>query len=225
MELFEAHFSQLDGNLYYDATDGSYTMFSGRGEGKHLNYLTFRELFKHMNGRRDLTILETGVAAYGTRSTYLFNEYVRKYGGRFTSVDINPKEIAKHVSSMCPATTLVCDDSVHFLNEWVKAHPSTTADVVYLDSCDLDYLHPEPSAEHGLKEYLAILPALQPGSLLLIDDTPATPYWLDFRGPDHPKMVEYYAANGRMPGKGMYVLDFAPPSAKLMHNFQVLYKF
>jgi hypothetical protein len=100
MELFEAHFSQLEGNLYYDPTTGSYDMFKGCGEGKHLTYLTFRELFKNMGGRRNLTILETGVAAYGTRSTYLFNEYVRKYGGRFWSVDINPKEIEKRRKRM-----------------------------------------------------------------------------------------------------------------------------
>lgn len=225
MELFEAHFSQLDGSLCYDSTDDSYTMFGGKGVKKHLTYLTFKELFKQMNGRRDLTILETGVAAYGTRSTYLFNEYVRKYGGRFWSVDINPKEIVKHLSSMCPATTLVYDDSVHFLTKWVSEHQGQKADVVFLDSFDLDYSNPQPSADHGLKEYVAVLPALQEGSLLLIDDTPATPYWLDFRGPEYDKMTAYYNTHGRMPGKGMYVLDFAPAEAKLLHNFQVLYKF
>jgi hypothetical protein len=225
MELLEYHFSNLSGNLYFDTDNNTYEMFSGKGTPMHLNYLTFKELFKNMNGRRDLKILETGIASAGTMSTYLFNEYVRKYGGRLWSVDINQSLVNGHQGNMCPATTLVCQDSVKFLSDWVKFNPETPADVVYLDSWDLDWYNPNPAAQHGLNEYLAVLPALKNNSLLLIDDTPSTPYWLDTRGQLYNDMTEYFTKNSCLPGKGQYVLNTYKNADTLMHNYQVLYKF
>jgi hypothetical protein len=222
MELIEAHFSQLTGNLYYDETSGKYEMFS-RGRPMHLNYLTFKELFKNMSTDRPLNILESGIASAGTQSTYLFNEFVRKYGGRFWSVDINRALVDRHSGNMCPATTLVCEDSVSFFAEWTKKNE--TADVVYLDSWDLDFYNPNPSGVHGLREYQALVPAFRPGSLLLIDDTPSSPYWLDTRGQLYNDMIRLYTARGVFPGKGMYVLSEPKNATLLMHNYQVLYKF
>jgi len=95
-------------------------MFSNKGTGKHLNYLTFKKLFENMEKIKNPIILESGISSAGTQSTYLFNEYVKKYGGRFWSVDINKDLIDKHKNNMCPATQLVCDDSVNFFTEWSK---------------------------------------------------------------------------------------------------------
>lgn len=54
-------------------------MFSNKlGIKKHLNYLTFKNLFKEMEGIKNPYILESGIASVGTNSTYLFNEYVKK---------------------------------------------------------------------------------------------------------------------------------------------------
>ena len=225
MELLEAHFSNQPGNLYHNETTNIYEMFSGVGTPKHLNYLTFKELFAKMDGRKDLMILETGIASAGTQSTYLFNEYVKKYGGRFWSVDINSHLVNQHKENMCPATTLVQGDSVEFLKDWVKNHTDVQADVVYLDSYDLDIYNPHPSADHGLQEYLAILPALKPKSLLLIDDTPSEPYWLDSRDQMYQDMIQYYNDNGFLPGKGQYVLNYPKNADLLLHNYQVLYEF
>jgi len=221
MELLEYHFSNLDGNLYH--YNNNYEMFSDKGEAMHLNYLTFKELFKNMDGRKDLNILETGIASAGTQSTYLFNEYIRKYGGKFWSVDINPNLVNSHQGNMCPATTLICDDSVHFLNEWASTNDKV--DVVYLDSYDLDFYNPQPAAMHGLNEYLALYNVLKKDSLLLIDDTPKDPYWLDTRGQLYDDMVKYYDENKILPGKGMYVLKAHKNANLLLHNYQVLYKF
>jgi hypothetical protein len=221
MELLEYHFSNLTGNLYYH--DDNYEMFSNKGKAMHLNYLTFKELFKNMDGKRDLNILETGIASAGTQSTYLFNEYIRKYGGKFWSVDINKHLVDAHKGNMCSGTTLICDDSVNFLNEWAK--DNNKADVVYLDSYDLDFYNPNPSGMHGLNEYLALVPVLKKDSLLLIDDTPANPYWLDTRGQLYDDMVKYYDENKCLPGKGMYVLNVNKNANTLLHNYQVLYKF
>lgn len=222
MELLEAHFSQLTGNLYYNETTGTYEMFS-HGRPLHLNYLTFKELFKNMSTTRPLTILESGIASAGTQSTYLFNEFVRKYGGRFWSVDINRELVDRHAGNMCPATTLVCEDSVSFFTEWTKKND--VADVVYLDSWDLDFYNPNPAGIHGLSEYRALLPTFRPGSLLLIDDTPSSPYWLDTRGKLYSDMVQLYNAKGLFPGKGMYVLSEPKNATMLLHNYQVLYRF
>jgi hypothetical protein len=221
MELLEYHFSTLSGNLYNE--NDIYSMFSYQGKGMHLNYLTFKELFKQMNQQKNLMILETGIASAGTNSTYLFNEYIRKYGGQLWSVDINQQLIDMHKGNMCYGTTLICDDSVHFLNEWVKSYPR--ADVVYLDSWDLDWYNPHPAAKHGLNEYIAILPSLKTNSLLLIDDTPSTPYWLDTRGQLYHDMNVYYDQYKYLPGKGRYVINEHKHANTLLHNYQILYKF
>jgi hypothetical protein len=221
MELLESHFNTLTGNLYEDA--GKYEMFSNKGNAKHLNYLTFKKLFEHMDGLKEPNIVETGIASFGTNSTYLFNEYVRKYGGRFWSVDINKNLVEMHQGNMCPATQLFCDDSVHFLTEWSKTN--TFADVIYLDSYDLDFYNYEPSANHGLKEYKALQPVIKKNTLLLIDDTPQNPYWLDTRDKLFYDMVEFYDIHNFLPGKGMYILNEEKQANLLLHNYQVLYKF
>ena len=225
MELLEYHFSNISGNLFYDEITETYEMFSNVGIGKHLNYLTFKELFKNMLEIKDPQIIETGIASAGTQSTYLFNEYVKKYGGRFWSVDNNEYLVNTHQNNMCPATSLVCNDSVKFINDWVKYNNDKKIDVVYLDSYDLDWYNYHDSALHGLKEYTALLPSLKNGSLLLIDDTPRVPYWLDSRDKLYNDMMNFYTNNNYLPGKGMYILELNNRATKIIHNYQVLYKF
>ena len=84
MELLESHFNTIRGNLIYDVQTDSYEMFSNKtGIPKHINYLTFKALFEEMKHLKNPMILESGIASAGTNSTYLFNEYVKKYGGFF----------------------------------------------------------------------------------------------------------------------------------------------
>jgi hypothetical protein len=225
MELFESHFAHIDGNLYYDENAQSYNMFSNFGTPKHINYISFKELFKQMEGLKDPIILETGIASAGTHSTLLFNEYVRKYGGQFISVDINNDLVQRWSGNMCPASTLVHDDSVNFLKRWVRENPNKQANVVYLDSYDLDWYNYHPSANHGLEEFEAIKPALKENSLLLIDDTPLNPYWTDNRDKTYFDMCEFYKTHEYMPGKGMYIVKNISKEKKLLHTYQVLYKF
>jgi len=221
MELFESHFNTLTGNLCYD--NDAYEMFANKGIKKHVNYLTFKALFEQMTKMKEPIILETGIASFGTNSTYLFNEYVRKYGGRFWSVDINKALVDAHKGNMCPATELVCDDSVHFLKEW--STQNKVADVIYLDSYDLDFYNYEPSANHGLMEFKVIQPVIKENTLLLIDDTPINPYWIDSRDKLYYDMIDFYDKNHFMPGKGMYVLNEVKNATILLHNYQVLYTF
>jgi hypothetical protein len=223
MDLFESHFNNLSGNLYYDEQSNNYNLFSNIGVPKHINYLTFKKLFENMVNVKEPIILESGIASAGTQSTYLFNEYVRKYGGQFWSVDINKNLVDKHIGNMCPATHLVCDDSIHFFTNWVSNNKK--ADVIYLDSWDLDFYDPEPAGIHGLNEYKALLPSIKKNTLLLIDDTPSIPYWLDTRGKLFDDMTLFYKINNYLPGKGMYVINEPKEAATLLHNYQILYKF
>jgi hypothetical protein len=224
MELLETHFNNIDGNLIYNEKTNTYEMFSNNiGIKKHINYLTFKRLFKEMEILKTPYILESGIASAGTYSTYLFNEYVRKYGGFFWSVDINKSLVDLHKGNMCPATELICDDSVTFFNKWSKSH--NNVNVIYLDSYDLDFYNPEPSANHGLAEYKALMPVIKKDTLLLIDDTPISPYWLDYRNYLYNDMCKYYNYYNRLPGKGMFILDEITNATKLIHNYQVLYKF
>jgi hypothetical protein len=225
MELLESHFNKIGGNLTYNANINEYEMFSNpSGIKKHINYLTFKELFKQMEGLKNPYILESGIASRGTYSTYLFNEYVKKYGGFFWSVDIDKSLVETHKGNMCPATQLICDDSVSFFTEWSKQHD--VANVIYLDSYDLDFYNPVPSANHGLAEYNSLMPVIKKNTLLLIDDTPINPYWLDSRDKLYRDMCGYYTNNNNtLPGKGMYVLNEITNANKLMHMYQVLYKF
>jgi len=128
---------------------------------------------------------------------------------------------------MCPATTVVTDDSVSFLNDWCQK--GMTANAVYLDSYDLDFSNPVPSANHGLKEYYAIRPCLSAGSILLIDDTPISPYWTNSRDATYSLMKKNYETcdKYKMPGKGMYITDHitSQDATLLMHQYQLLYKF
>jgi hypothetical protein len=227
MELLESHFNTLDGNLVYDQTTNTYELFSPKQNScvhKHINYLTFKKLFEEMKTLKNPCILESGIASAGTNSTYLFNEYVRKYGGFFWSVDINQELVNQHQGNMCPATQLICDDSVHFFKNWSSSH--IVANVIYLDSYDLDFYNPTPSAEHGLAEYKSLKPVIKKDTLMLIDDTPVNPYWLDSRGQIYHDMTSYYMKNNKtMPGKGMLVLNEITNANMLLHNYQVLYKF
>lgn len=225
MELLESHFNNLEGNLVYNEEDDSYIMFSNKkGINKHLNYLTFKKLFKEMENIKNPIILESGIASYGTNSTYLFNEYVKKYGGFFWSVDINKNLVEKHKNNMCPATKLICDDSVNFFKDW--SLNNNKVDVIYLDSYDLDFYNYEPSGIHGLNEYNSLIPVIKKNTLLLIDDTPINHYWLNCRNDNlYNSMVNFYDKNNYLPGKGMYIENKITNATKLLHNYQVLYKF
>jgi len=52
-------------------------------------------------------------------------------------------------------------------------------DFIYLDSYDVDFLNTCSSTEHHLKEFNCIKHLLHEGSIVLIDDTPLSPDWLD----------------------------------------------
>jgi hypothetical protein len=188
-------------------------------------YASMREAI-HLLGQAPSLILETGMSAWGNNSSLLFDDYVRCFGGEFSTVDIRLPPLMQMRRAVGHRTQLTCDDSVRFLQRWVRSNPGRRADLVYLDSYDLNPRSPYAAALHGLREYLAIRPALGKGSLLLVDDTPVD---LDACPPEWRHDAEVFLEReGVMPGKGMLIvpyLDSTHVATKMRHGYQVLYQF
>jgi hypothetical protein len=199
--------------------------FKRRSGLDHVNYDSLRNLLRLMGGRPQV-ILETGMSAWGTDSTRLFDAYVRSFGGAFWSVDIRPEAVDALRDWVGPDTVLTCDDSVAFLARWVAENPGRAADVVYLDSWDVDdWGDPIAAAEHCMRELEAVRPALQPGSLLLIDDSPGEAKLIP--GDDHERYESLHREHGAWPGKGMLVeLELRRQHIEpVFHEYQALYRF
>jgi hypothetical protein len=191
----------------------------------HINFFTLLEAVTQLGGRPGW-ILETGSSAWGTDSSRLFDSYVSTFGGGFWSVDLRLQPMLKLRSGLSQSTTLYCDDSVRFLQRWLRQHGSGALDLVYLDSLDLDISDPVPSAVHGLREFFAIRPALKDGGLLLVDDTPASVELLP--EPVQAAARDFEARYGIVPGKGMFIELYLAGRAdvvKLRHHYQTLYRF
>jgi hypothetical protein len=200
--------------------------FARYSQPDHINYTSMRDAAVLLGGR-SATILETGTSAWGTDSTRLWDGYVRAFGGRFWSVDLRAEPRERLAGAVGPNTTLLCADSVDFLTRWVAEHPGVQPDLVYLDSYDVDFGAPEPAGEHCVRELEAVRPALGPGSLVLVDDTPGS---LDGIPPElHEAAERIHAEHGAWPGKGMFLdrwlCERGEVVEKVHHRYQVLYRF
>ena len=82
----------------------------------------------------------------------------RNDGSNVKSVDVNQEAVDVCKSLVTDKVEVICDDSVHFLSQFVKeAHAESLAvPLFYLDSFDLDWTYWQPSAVHHLKELAAI---------------------------------------------------------------------
>jgi hypothetical protein len=178
-----------------------------------------------MLNQKPAVIVETGSSAWGTNSSLLFDSYVNSFGGSFHSVDIRP-EPAKELRSLCSSKSqFFCNDSVGYLKELAKtAHQ---LDLLYLDSWDVDWQDPLPSAMHGLHEFLSIYPTLKPGSLVLIDDTPSDSSVISRVQPMHAASVAAFLRTyGFSPGKGGLIKEFLSShhiGKEIAHDYQLLW--
>lgn len=202
--------------------DGHFEKYSDK---THWNFSTMKQSLLLLNDKPGI-ILETGSSAWGTNSSRLFDAYVSNWGGDFYSVDIRIKPLLTLMNNTCNRSHFYCDDSVSFLNKWVKKNPNTKADLVYLDSWDLDTKNPLPCAMHGLSEFFAVQPALQSGSVLVIDDSPSQ---LEMYPEETREAAsKFYLKEGIYPGKGMLVdlyLSKQPKVKKIDHQYQLVYQF
>ena len=99
--------------------------------------------------------------------------------------------------------------SAHVIAWLASLADLNTVDLFYLDSYDVRWHDDRASAEHHLKEFLAIEPHLKSGCIVAIDD--------------NSRLLE----NNKRTGKGRMIVEYL--DAKGVHpiydKYQIIYKF
>ena len=145
--------------------------------------ISYKKIIKFLDSQpTPIIIVETGCLRkednfLDGQSTLIFDKYTlsRGNGSKVYTVDISPKstEICKKVVS--DNVDIVTEDSVRHLNNLVKIfiEKSIKPTMFFLDSFDVDWRYPYPSAAHHLKELTAIQKILDKNTLVVVDDAPA----------------------------------------------------
>jgi Methyltransferase domain len=191
----------------------------------HINYYTMAyalETLVALRPRRCFHIVETGCSSHGTKSTLLWDKFICEYGdehSRVISIDLNERAVNKANAETSDKTTVIHGDSLVVL-------PTLTRpiDFLYLDSMDVNFIDPLPSATHHLFEFNAIKHLLHKDSIVLIDDTPLNRDWLD-DGSRHPLYSYLPPSPAFIGGKGTFVSEELEEmgAEKLAHQYQVLW--
>jgi hypothetical protein len=176
--------------------------FSCWSQPNHQNKYGLKVAISALKNRSSI-IVETGTSAHGTDSTRIFDQYIRSFGGRFLSVDLDAYPSHRLAHQMSKKTELLVSDSVNFLSN-LQNYAIHKVDLFYLDSRDVDCKEPEASAELGLVEYNAVRHLLHSGTKLVIDSTPNSIHWI----PDEFKKSAETFQNryGVLPCKGAFVI-------------------
>ena len=174
---------------------------------------SMRYIFEYLDRKnRPVFIVETGcVRKAGNwggdgQSTILFDRFSTQWpGSAMYSVDIDPVATALCQTLVNTSTRVHTGDSVLFLRDLARNPPEgfSHADVLYLDSYDVDFDNPHLSALHHMKELLAASSLIGPETLIVVDDSPLEAAFIvsenDFIFFTQPKIS----------GKGKYVADYA----------------
>jgi hypothetical protein len=96
-------------------------------------------------------------------------------------------------------------DSIAFLRTLARNSPAEFKhiDVLYLDSFDIDFTNPHPSAFHHVKELLAISPLIGSRTLVVVDDAPLESMFVT----SSDSITFMYRPV--ISGKGKYIADYA----------------
>ena len=146
--------------------------------------VSFRKIFNYLDSiPTPIIIVETGCLRDPNnfedgQSTLLFDKYTLSRGeeSKVYTVDINSKctKVCQQVVSK--NVEITTEDSVRYLNnlshKFLKN--KTKVSMFYLDSFDLDWRYPYPSAAHHLKELTAVNRILYEDTLVVLDDSPAS---------------------------------------------------
>ena len=187
--------------------------------------ISFRKIFKYLDTLpAPIIIVETGCLReidnfLDGQSTLLFDKYTLSRGNnsKVYTVDINPKctKICKEtVSENVEITT---GDSVGYLNNLssIFLKNKTKVSMFYLDSFDLDWRYPYPSAVHHLKELTAINRILNEDTLVVLDDAPASAHITQIdkanknKENNNWKILSSPSPSPTIGGKGFLVHEFA----------------
>lgn len=171
--------------------------------------LIFEQLltFKHSN----FNIIETGSTRKPNNwkdgnSGAIFADFVSRAGGFVRSVDIDAEAVIAangHIDSQYHLAT--CSDSVSWLSSLTDLDQ---VDLFYLDSWDVKWANDAGSAEHHLKEFLAIEPYLNRDCVVAIDDNS-------------------FLSNGQRTGKGRAIHQYLESKGILpiYDDYQIIYRF
>jgi len=174
----------------------------------------FTLMFQRLLAQRkqDFKIIETGTlrnpgAWKDGQSAFLFTEFVDRHGGSVRSVDIDNNAVDTANAFIVSARfSSHCSDSVKFLQEQTDL---AEVDLFYLDSWDVKWEDDTASAEHHLKEFLAIEPHLKPGAVVAIDDN------------------SRHLADNRRTGKGRRIVEYLESKniQPIYDAYQIIYQF
>jgi len=162
--------------------------------------------------RTDFDIVETGTLRTPNnwtdgQSARLFTEFVVQHGGQVRSVDIDPEacQIARDTIAS-DQFSVALSDSVTWLEQQTDLDQ---VDLFYLDSYDVDWNNDTASAEHHLKEFMAIQSFIKPGCVVAIDDNSR---WVN---------------NHRRTGKGRAVVEYLESQGHLpiLDEYQIIFQF
>ena len=183
--------------------------------------VSFRKIFKYLDSQpTPIIIVETGCLRVKDnfldgQSTLLFDKYTLSRGeqSKVYTVDINPNstKVCKQVVS--ENVEITTGDSVRYLNNLTNnfLKNKTKVSMFYLDSFDIDWRYPYPSAAHHLKELVAINKVLNEDTLLVVDDSPAVGNLTQNENqPDQPwKILSSPSPPPTIGGKGFLVHEYA----------------
>jgi len=183
--------------------------------------VSFKKIFKYLDSLPDpIIIVETGCLRkkdnfLDGQSTLLFDKYTLSRGenSKVYTVDISPEstKICKEVVSK--NVEITTSDSVRYLNNLSKTFikKKIKVSMFYLDSFDVDWRYPYPSAAHHLKELVAINKVLNEDTLVVVDDSPAVGnLGQNENQPDQPwKVLSSPSPLPTIGGKGFLVHEYA----------------
>ena len=183
--------------------------------------ISFKKIFKYLDSLPSpIIIVETGCLRkkdnfLDGQSTLLFDKYALSRGenSKIYTVDINPEatKVCKEVVSKNVEVTT--NDSVRYLNDLSSnfLKNKTKVSMFYLDSFDVDWRYPYPSAAHHLKELVAINRVLDKETLVVVDDSPAVGNLTQNENePDQPwKILSSPSPLPTIGGKGFLVHEYA----------------
>jgi|TARA_B110000438_G_scaffold2771_1_gene2865 hypothetical protein len=146
--------------------------------------ISFRKIFKYLDSQpTPIIIVETGCLRdpdnfQDGQSTLLFDKYTSARGenSKVYTVDINPACTSACKKIVSKNVEISTEDSVRYLNKISNKFLKNKTKVIlfYLDSFDLDWRYPYPSAAHHLKELTAINRILHKDTMVVVDDSPAS---------------------------------------------------
>lgn len=99
------------------------------------------------------------------QSTLVWNHLAADRNGSVITIDINPAGAQLVTDLELDHVTALTGDSLTIL-------PTLTGPInlLYLDSFDINFEHPQPAADHHLAELFAAQHLLQSGSIVAVDD-------------------------------------------------------